>query len=112
MDQVSPAGALAADAAARPGPRPVAIALIDGEHYPPVVLDTLRALADRYELVAALFLGGEEKLRDRQAEELDELYGLPVTPGERRAWPPCARHSAACLAPARGLSLTCPTSRC
>jgi cyclic 2,3-diphosphoglycerate synthase len=85
VDQGSPADTAARDAAPgdavtpRPGPRPVAIALIDGEHYPPVVLDTLRALADRYEIVAALFLGGEEKLRDRQAVALDELYGLPVT---------------------------------
>ena len=47
------------------------------------MLDTLRALADRYDVVAALFLGGEEKLRDRQAVELDELYGLPVTHGGR-----------------------------
>ena len=61
-------------------PRPVAVALIDGEHYPPVVVDALRALSGRYTFVAALFLGGEEKLRDRQAVELDELYGLPVTP--------------------------------
>ncbi len=60
--------------------RPAAIVLIDGEHYPPVVVDTLRELSSRYELVAALFVGGGEKLRDRQAVELDELYGLPVTP--------------------------------
>ena len=60
--------------------KPLAIALIDGEHYPPVVVDTLRELAGRYTFVAALFLGGEEKLRDRQAGGLDELYGLPVTP--------------------------------
>jgi hypothetical protein len=46
-------------------PRPVAVALIDGEHYPPVVVDALRALSGRYTFVAALFLGGEEKLRDR-----------------------------------------------
>ena len=56
-----------------------AIALIDGEHYPPVVVDTLRELAARYRFVAALFLGGGEKLRERQAGGLDELYGLPVT---------------------------------
>jgi hypothetical protein len=49
----------------RSDPRPVAVALIDGEHYPPVVVDALRALSGRYTFVAALFLGGEEKLRDR-----------------------------------------------
>jgi len=52
--------------------------LIDGEHYPPVVRDTLAALATRHDLAAALFLGGGEKLRDAGAEELDELFGLPV----------------------------------
>jgi cyclic 2,3-diphosphoglycerate synthetase len=60
-------------------PREPAIALIDGEHYPPVVVDTLRELSARYRFVAALFLGGGEKLRERQADGLDELYGLPVT---------------------------------
>ena len=59
--------------------RPIAIALIDGEHYPPVVVDALHELATRYAFVAAVFAGGGEKLRDRQAAELDELYGLPVT---------------------------------
>ena len=58
--------------------RPAAVVLIDGEHYPPVVRDTLRLLGERYTLVAALFLGGGEKLRDGQAADLDELYGLPV----------------------------------
>lgn len=65
--------------------RPAAIALIDGEHYPEVVADTLRLLAGRYAFVAALFVGGSEKLRDRQAVELDELYGLPVTPAAAAA---------------------------
>ena len=59
--------------------RPTAVVLIDGEHYPPVVIDTLRELAARYQLVAVLFLGGGEKLRDGGAEGLDEVYGLPVT---------------------------------
>jgi cyclic 2,3-diphosphoglycerate synthetase len=68
-------GGLPATDAARAG----AIALIDGEHYPPVVADTLRALSGRYTFVAALFLGGGEKLREWPAGELDELYGLPVT---------------------------------
>jgi predicted GTPase len=50
-----------------PAARPAAIVLIDGEHYPPVVVDTLRGLSESYDLVAALFVGGGEKLRDRQA---------------------------------------------
>ncbi len=57
-----------------------AIVLIDGEHYPPVVRDALLAAADTYDVRAAVFLGGAEKidragLRDRS----DALYGLPVT---------------------------------
>jgi cyclic 2,3-diphosphoglycerate synthetase len=59
--------------------RPTAIALIDGEHYPPVVVDALRELGGRYAFVAAVFLGGGEKLREPQSLALDELYGLPVT---------------------------------
>ena len=61
-------------------PRPTAIALIDGEHYPPVVVEALAELGARYAFVAAVFLGGGEKLREQPGPlELDELYGLPVT---------------------------------
>jgi len=38
-----------------------AVAVIDGEHYPPVVRDALAALP--YEVVGALLVGGVEKLR-------------------------------------------------
>ena len=56
-----------------------AIALIDGEHYPPVVADALRQGAERYEFRAALFLGGTEKIeRAGLKEGAEELYGLPV----------------------------------
>ena len=44
--------------------------MIDGEHYPPVVRDTLRELP--YDVVAALFVGGTEKLRGNGD------YGVPV----------------------------------
>jgi cyclic 2,3-diphosphoglycerate synthetase len=47
-----------------------ALALIDGEHYAPVVRDTLAALP--YEVVAALLVGGTEKLRE------GEGYGVPL----------------------------------
>jgi cyclic 2,3-diphosphoglycerate synthase len=47
-----------------------ALALIDGEHYAPVVRDALRELP--YEIVGALFVGGTEKLRG------DDDYGVPV----------------------------------
>ncbi len=56
-----------------------AVALIDGEHYPPVVVDALREAAERFEFRAALFLGGAEKIRsgDFRAEAAS-IYGLPV----------------------------------
>ena len=47
-----------------------AIAVIDGEHYPPVVRDALAALP--YEFVGALLVGGTEKLRG------GEGYGVPL----------------------------------
>ncbi len=46
-----------------------ALALIDGEHYAPVVRDALAALP--YEVVGALLVGGTEKLRG------GEDYGVP-----------------------------------
>ncbi|HJW76414.1 MAG TPA: hypothetical protein VJ787_12225, partial [Thermoleophilia bacterium] len=58
---------------------PLAVALIDGEHYPPVVRDALARLRERYRLAGAVFLGGEEKLRDPAGEEdLGAQYGLPL----------------------------------
>jgi cyclic 2,3-diphosphoglycerate synthetase len=47
-----------------------ALAVVDGEHYPPVVRDALAELP--YEVVAALLVGGAEKLRD------GEGYGVPL----------------------------------
>jgi cyclic 2,3-diphosphoglycerate synthetase len=38
-----------------------ALVVVDGEHYPPVVRDALASLP--YEVVACLFVGGQEKLR-------------------------------------------------
>ena len=51
-----------------------AILLIDGEHYPPVVLDAMRSVGETLgaEGVAAAFLGGTEKLK----EGTD--YGVPL----------------------------------
>jgi hypothetical protein len=62
-------------AAASPGdsrgdPRPRALALVDGEHYPPVVRAALEHLGGRHRFVAALFLGGTEKLRGDQPERV------------------------------------------
>jgi cyclic 2,3-diphosphoglycerate synthetase len=50
-----------------------AVALIDGEHYAPVVRDALRALP--YEFVGAIMVGGTEKLR------ADADYGVPLLDG-------------------------------
>jgi cyclic 2,3-diphosphoglycerate synthetase len=47
-----------------------AVALIDGEHYAPVVRDALRSLP--YEWVGAILVGGTEKLRDGAD------YGVPL----------------------------------
>jgi cyclic 2,3-diphosphoglycerate synthase len=46
------------------------LALIDGEHYAPVVRDALRGLP--HEVAGALLVGGTEKLRG------DDDYGVPV----------------------------------
>ncbi len=50
-----------------------AVALIDGEHYAPVVRDALRTLP--YEWVGAILVGGTEKLRDGAD------YGVPLVRG-------------------------------
>jgi cyclic 2,3-diphosphoglycerate synthase len=47
-----------------------ALALIDGEHYAPVVREALHEVP--YEVVGALLVGGTEKLRG------DDEYGVPV----------------------------------
>lgn len=52
-----------------------AVALIDGEHYPPVVRDALAALP--YEWVGAILVGGTEKLRGSGAAG----YGVPLVEG-------------------------------
>jgi cyclic 2,3-diphosphoglycerate synthase len=48
-----------------------ALALVDGEHYPDVVVETLATL--RYEVVGAVLLGGTEKLRGGVPD-----YGVPL----------------------------------
>ena len=56
----------------------LALFLIDGEHYPPVVLDAMRSVEESMGAtgVAAAFLGGTEKLK----EGTD--YGLPLVHGD------------------------------
>jgi cyclic 2,3-diphosphoglycerate synthetase len=55
-----------------------AIALIDGEHHPAVCRDTLAALAPKFDLCAALFLGGEEKVPVAVLEDPRAHYDTDV----------------------------------
>ena len=57
-----------------------AVVLVDGEHYPPVVRDALAELS--YDVVAAVLVGGTEKLRG------DPDYGVPlaVSPPLTSGW--------------------------
>ena len=56
-----------------------AIALIDGEHYPNVVREALTEVAAGYELKAAVFLGGTEKIDTSLAGDAEKNeYGVPV----------------------------------
>ncbi len=54
-----------------------ALAIIDGEHYPPVVRDALADLP--HDVVAAVLVGGTEKLRG------DADYGVPLAPNVEAA---------------------------
>jgi cyclic 2,3-diphosphoglycerate synthetase len=53
---------------------PKAVALVDGEHYPPVVREALSELP--YEFVGAILVGGTEKLRDAVPD-----FGVPLVDG-------------------------------
>lgn len=52
------------------------LALIDGEHYPPVVRAALEELAAVHEIIAAVFAGGSEKVG-----ACGDEYGVPVVTG-------------------------------
>ena len=72
-----------------------AVALIDGEHYAPVVRDALRALP--YEWVGAILVGGTEKLR---GERITASRSSTISP-ERRSWSisptsPCSARPSGC----------------
>jgi len=56
--------------------RPRALVLVDGEHYPPVILDALARVGSDAEVVAAVMLGGGEKLSGPMA-----LGNLPIVTG-------------------------------
>ena len=56
------------------------LCLVDGEHYLPVTkeaIDTLNKL-EHIDIVAAIFIGGTEKLRDDSEESYSEKLGVPV----------------------------------
>ncbi|MFN2614798.1 MAG: cyclic 2,3-diphosphoglycerate synthetase [Actinomycetota bacterium] len=53
-----------------------AVVLVDGEHYPPVLEAMIASLHSRYEIAAAVFLGGSEKLKGALS-----LGELPVVSG-------------------------------
>ncbi len=56
------------------------LCLVDGEHYFPVTksaLDMLDSL-EHNEVVAVVFIGGTEKLRDSSEEGIAEKLGRPV----------------------------------
>ncbi len=56
-----------------------AIALIDGEHYPNVVREALEELSGRYQLSAAVLMGGTEKIDGALAADAKKNeYGVPV----------------------------------
>lgn len=60
-----------------------AIALIDGEHYPNVVREALEEVSSQYDLKAAVFLGGTEKIDDPLAADPGQNeYGVPLVINE------------------------------
>lgn len=56
-----------------------AVALIDGEHYPNVVREALQEVSSSYNLQAAVFLGGTEKIdTGLVGDAKNNEYGVPV----------------------------------
>ncbi|MBC7092666.1 2,3-diphosphoglycerate synthetase [Candidatus Bipolaricaulota bacterium] len=82
-------------------PKPRAIALVDGEHYLPVVKWALASLEKDYAVVGAVFLGGTEKVGSE--EDLANL-GVPVVHGKTIA--ASVREAVARFAPEVALDLS------
>jgi cyclic 2,3-diphosphoglycerate synthetase len=55
------------------------VALIDGEHHPPVVRDALERLAQGENVAAVVFAGGGEKVSDAVLADPAAHYGFEVT---------------------------------
>lgn len=56
------------------------IVLIDGEHYIPVIQDAIASIKEKEDVLAAIFIGGTEKIGD--PEELKEELGIDVLMGK------------------------------
>ena len=56
------------------------LCLVDGEHYLPVTQESIKLLnnLEHIDIVAAVFIGGTEKLRDDSEESYSEVLGIPV----------------------------------
>ena len=56
------------------------LCLVDGEHYLPVTQESIDVLnnLEHVDIVAAVFIGGTEKLRDDSEESYSEVLGVPV----------------------------------
>ena len=56
------------------------LCLVDGEHYLPVTQESIDVLnnLEHIDIVAAVFIGGTEKLRDDSEESYSKVLGVPV----------------------------------
>ena len=56
------------------------LCLVDGEHYLPVTKESIDVLnnLEHIDIVAAVFIGGTEKLRDDSEESYSKVLGVPV----------------------------------
>lgn len=59
-----------------------AVVLIDGEHHPTVVKDAVDQLSRDHDVVAAAFLGGDEKVPEAMFSDPVSHFGCPVVRGD------------------------------
>ncbi|MBU0761583.1 MAG: 2,3-diphosphoglycerate synthetase [Candidatus Altiarchaeota archaeon] len=52
------------------------VVLVDGEHYPPVVSSAIEELKKTHNVLAAIFLGGTEKIKIGQ--DISKVFAVPV----------------------------------
>lgn len=59
------------------------LCLVDGEHYFPVTKSAIDKLEDNgYDVQLLLFIGGTEKLRNSNVDEIADMFGKPVIFGQ------------------------------